>query len=538
MKNIFVTATPPTPNGGLHLGHLAGPYLGADVFSRFQKMQGHKVTYLTYGDANQSFVVTTAKRKNLTPQELIKRNNVSIVSTMLKADIEIDGYKYVLDNKHHSKFVQEFFLDLYEKGIIIEKYYQALHCDDCNQYLFESFIEGLCPFCKKKSSGNLCENCARINNPNDLESPICNICKNPAQAKEQKGFFFSFRNLYTILKDFYESRTTWRPTLIEYCRQLIDKGIPDYPVSYPTNWGIPVPVGGNKDQSINVWFEMYPGIIDSIKSSSSYDDSTDEKLMVQFLGFDNCFFNSVLHVASALVKDDEQYLVPEHIYTNHFYLLEKSKFSTSKNHVIWAEDFLQDVEADTLRYYLSLTNPEHNQTNFELQEYFAKSEKLKTSLDEVIESFLTLTYEYNSRFNNLLSNQEIDYEAIGLLENTKAQLDEFLGFEHFSLRKAAIAIKDYLEGIENYIAKYKHLSHSQYEIPFKSFVLSIGYLIKGLAYFTKPIMPKTSDEIFALFSISTSEEPRWENVNNELKEGEWLSNNNREKQVESVFYEN
>ncbi|GLO68386.1 MULTISPECIES: class I tRNA ligase family protein [Oceanobacillus] len=496
MDKIYVTATPPTPNGDLHIGHLAGPYLAADIYTRFKKMQGHDITYITYGDDHQSYVPTTANNKSVDPVDLVKVNNRIIKNTLSSADIDIDLYKNPLGNDKHIKYVQSFFLKLYNNGKLKEKTKEILFCDSCEIHLFESFVKGVCPYCRSKSSGNLCEACGQINDPIELIDPKCTVCNSVPNTTQYTGLFFPVNDYKKELIEFYSSRDTWREQLIEYCKYITSKNIPDYPITYPANWGIPVPLSEFQGQVINVWFEMYPGILESVESDNIYKDSyldyQGNHTLVQFLGFDNSFFNSFLHLASAFALD-EGTLLPEHIITNYFYLLEDKKFSTSQNHALWGEDILRDIPSDNLRFYLSLTNPEHMQTNFSLDKFYEVNNKMVEKWEVVINSF---TETINNEFNGLIpKNKQLQYQASCIVERTKNNLEKYYELNRFSLRKAAIELNDYIDSLKSFWnEKVLPSSQSDYNL-YKHYLSDFSYLLTSLAIFAYPIMPNFSKKL-------------------------------------------
>ncbi len=506
MSEIYVTATPPTPNGDLHIGHLAGPYLAADVYTRFKKITGNNVAYITYGDDHQSYVATTANNKKIDPEEMVEKNNNIVRSTLKSANIDVDLYKNPLGNNKHINYVLTFFLELYNKGKLKKKTKDILYCDKCKLNLYESFVKGKCPYCKSDSSGNLCEACGQINDPINLEQPFCTICKSIPTIKQYTGLFFPINDYKDKLNHFYSSRTTWRPQLIEFCKQIIAKDIPDYPVTYPSNWGIPVPIEGFKDQVINVWFEMYPGILESIDSHYLHQygirrENKHKQTLVQFLGFDNSFFNSVLHVASAFAIEKDE-LLPEHIITNYFYLLDKEKFSTSKGHAIWGGELLKDVPSDNLRFYLSLTNPEHMQTNFSFDDFLQTNDKFTKKWEDTINRYIEMI---NHDFKGIIpKNAAIHYQSSSLIQRTKKNLEKFYDLEQFSLRKASFELEDYMSSIIDYLEEKVLPMKAKDDFLYTQQVANVTYLLKALSVFSYPIMPTFSKKLMRNLGASSS----------------------------------
>ncbi|MDA2383266.1 class I tRNA ligase family protein [Bacillus cereus] len=520
MKTFIVTATPPTTNGDLHIGHLSGPYLAADVFSRFQKMKGNNVIYSTSGDDHQTYIATTAKRKGWTPEKLVEYYTKKVQDTLGAAFINLNIFSNSLNNQEHIKFVQSIFKKLYNKGVFVEKQKEIHFCNNCDQYLFESFIKGECPFCNEKASGNLCEACGRINDPIELINPVCGLCGETPTISSYKGMFFPLENYRDQLVEYYNSRVSWRPHLKELCNWIVSKPIPDYPVTYPTKWGIPVPIKGYTNQCINVWFEMYPGHIATTNKWLQLNDSNfsvenlceNNATLVQFLGYDNSFFNAVLHVATCFAID-EGYLLPEHIITNEFYLLEHAKFSTSREHAIWGSDLLKEVPADSLRYYVCRTNPEHTQTNFSLKDFNQiRKNELEDTWFNTISTFIEIIKETSMDLS--LFNDFIDLKAKATVSWAKKSLESFYDINHFSLRQASQVLHEYLQICKDYL--------DTQVIPVKDInmkiylqrLASLGYMIQALIYFAQPILPSFSMTLKEALGVdvSSNQNLNWENI--------------------------
>lgn len=501
MKTFLITATPPTPNGDLHVGHLSGPYLGADVFTRYQRMRGNRAVYLCSGDDHQSYVMTTAKRQGRDPAELVEDMTATIKSTLCAMSIEMDLFTSALGNSAHVSFVQDVFRELYDRGVLQVKTRPALRCDTCDRYLFESFAKGACPHCGEEAAGNLCEACGRVNDPTELRDPVCSVCRSTPARTTYTGIFFPLEEYRGALAEFYASRTSWKPHLRALCDWLVSRPLPDYPVSYPSSWGIPVPVDGFEGQVINVWFEMYPGHIETTRSWAQLADEPGlaERLwggdatLVQFLGYDNSFFNAVLHVATGIALG-RRYALPEHIVTNEFYFLDGEKFSTSRNHAIWGRDIAQVVQTDALRYFLGRTNPEHMQTNFSYRDYASRvGTELRGVWEPTINGALAHIHE---EFRGILpAESDPDLHARGLLDWAARWLERYYDLDEFSLRQASAVLHAYAEGCEAYfrrsvLARRGTPMHA-------SRVASLGFLLKGWAVLAAPILPEFAQRLWS-----------------------------------------
>lgn len=503
MSAFLVTATPPTPNGDLHVGHLSGPYLAADIFTRYQRMRGNEVIYLCSADDHQSYVMTTASRRAWEPAKLVEHYTQTIKGTLRAAQIEIDLFPSALGNSQHIAFVQSFFKSLYEQGILVTRQSKGYYCRGCARHLFESFVKGRCPYCGEGAAGNLCEACGRVNDPIELIDPTCSLCHARPETVERRGLYLPLERYRSQLAEFYASRSSWRPHLRALCRWLVAHPLPDYPISYPTSWGIPVPVEGMEGQAINVWAEMYPGHIATTRALGAVRDDPGlaDRLwgggatLVQFLGYDNSFFNAVLHVALGLAAG-RRYALPEHIITNEFYLLSGEKFSTSRNHAIWGSDILQKVQADVLRHYLCRTNPEHMQTSFSMEHFAAQSrQELSGNWSGLINAFLEHIHSQNRGV--IPATPELDLQARGLLGWAREGLERFYGQDAFSLLHASATLQAYVEGCRDYLER-SVLTVTEKKGPGYSRRLgSLAYLIKGLAYLCAPMMPVFAQQLWA-----------------------------------------
>lgn len=508
VKNYLVTATPPTTNGDLHVGHLSGPYLAGDVFTRFQKMLGHQVTFQSSGDDHQSYIVTTSNKLGTTPNQLVKEKTKGILSTLQAVNIEMDIFTNSLGNRDHIRFVQNLFLIMYEKGLFQEKKEPIYCCDHCDKLLFESHIKGKCPYCFENASGNLCEACGRINRPVDLYDPKCSTCDSTPRLTQYTGLFFPIDKYRSALKSFYSSRKSWRPHLKALCNWLTSHPIPDYPVTYPSDWGIQVPVPKFEDQTINVWFEMYPG---HLRTAMNYaqDEQIDLKLtnshttFVQFLGYDNSFFNAVLHLTTALALDGE-YLYPDHIITNEFYLLENEKFSTSRSHAIWGQDIVKEIQPDYLRYHLCRTNPEVMQTNFSYKELELTISYELEPIVSTIKNFISIL-QVDKYHKLILEKESIDLHAIGYYQSCKQGLESNCHIDNFSLQRASAALHNYLKSVVYYFERSVLPMRNIDQKTYKNRLTSIGYLFYGLVYFSAPIMPDFSKELSKIFGVDETE---------------------------------
>lgn len=374
-KRVLITATPPTPNGDLHVGHLSGPYLCGDIHGRYLKMRGVEVGYLSGIDDHQTYVTKKARLAGLSPREIVDSNAKAMAETWKAAGIDLEHIARPDTSEHHVKMVQDTFRRLFEAGAIVAREAPTLYCETCEEFLFEAGVTGICPHCHKGCDGNACEDCGRPNDCVDLLEAHCVPCGAKPAVRTVRRLYFPLAPFEERLRSYYE-RVHMNPHLRALCEAMLEDGLPDIAVSQVGDWGVPVGLPGFEDQSIYVWFEMGPGYLaatqELVEKSGTEGGwgrfwSSPEAQVVQFFGFDNGYYHSVLFPATYMALNPE-INPPAAFVTNEFYLYEGSKFSTSRNHAMWGRELLEKVPRDVARFYLSFDSPEGEQANFTFAE--------------------------------------------------------------------------------------------------------------------------------------------------------------------------
>ncbi|WP_441248088.1 methionine--tRNA ligase [Kitasatospora sp. McL0602] len=366
----LVTAAPPTPNGDLHLGHLSGPYSGADMYTRAQRLRGAPALYLTGSDVHQSYVPLKARALGRDPLQLADQYADVVAAIFAAASFDADTYVRPQHSKLHTEAVQEFVAALHRAGRIVPRTEECLYCEACERYLFEGHVTGACPRCAAESDGNSCEECAWPNVCTDLVDPVCNGCGAAPGRRSFERLVFPLAEYAERLRGFHGS-VSMSPQLESLCAELTACQLPDIPVTHPTDWGIPVPVAGFEDQRVYVWAEMVPGyfveLMEALQARgedpAGWRGAWNDSEIVQFFGFDNGYFHTVLFPALMMAYDPELRL-PDAFLTNEFFQLDDSKFSKSRGHAIWADALLAHVPASVVRYALAHDRPETARTSF------------------------------------------------------------------------------------------------------------------------------------------------------------------------------
>jgi methionyl-tRNA synthetase len=483
----FVGAPPPTPNGDLHVGHLSGPYLAADVFARYRRLRGSKVLYAFGTDRHQSYVVTTAERTGRDPHELARDNLQRIRATLRAADINVGTVGE--PDSQYEKFVCDFFRKLHQAEAFATREQVILRDPVTGRYLVESYIQGACPTCLNPTKGNICEVCGHPNDPATLLHPSVTGAKGAATLERHnvRCLFLHLDRYRSRMEEYYREReSSLRPAIRRLLHELLSGDLPELPITQPANWGIPAPFPGFESSVINVWAEAYPGHLywfDVERRRQDVRVDSSQAKYVQFFGFDNSFCYAVLHVGLAFAAEMAGYpvLIPDQFITNEFYLLQHQKFSTSLSHLIWGRDLLATFSADAVRFYLALTNPELQQTNFAVDEISQRvTAELISPFERVVMQYNTLTNQGES-----LAGDVSAWEGVFSVFRDRMES----AFERMSLRIAAQTIAAYLQLVVQLAAdRPAHGSPQRRRT-------ELHAALAHLAVFSSPIMPSFASRL-------------------------------------------
>jgi len=447
-KDLIIVGPPPTPNGNLHLGHIAGPYMSADVLRRWYRLNGLKANFVTGTDDSQTYVKSSAAKHGIQPRDLCKESAIAIQRSLQKALIDVDGFADY--DEGYIDTVRKFVNPLKEKGVF-KLVKRKLPFDVENeQFIVEGLVSGECPHCLSESRGALCEACGKPFKCEELLFPCSNL--NPEskiEFREVEIYTFPLESMRTQLESYYsiERLNTLRPAARDLVTSLLAETLPEFPITYPLDWGIPCNFEETPGQVFNAWVEGMPASM--YCTASALDGKSETGLqtweskneeIVYFLGFDNIYFWGVSHLA-LLLAHDGKYALPETYYSNHFYELNDEKFSTSKGHVIGMEDLLKTHSPEAVRFYLCWTSPEFGETSFNID-----------SMNKIVKDNLINDWNEICTFLEIQSNQEssssqINDEPIEVMER---ELSEYYSLSSFSTKSAAKAISKHLKRIARY----------------------------------------------------------------------------------------
>jgi methionyl-tRNA synthetase len=373
-RPAIVVAATPTSNGDLHLGHMAGPYLAGDVYARYLRATGRPVVYTTCTDDSQSYVVSTAHRLGTTPEALAADSAAAIGRSLRAMGISMVGLPPV-DDRYRTA-VRDFVTALHADGRFRTRTVRLPYATHAGRYLYDGLVSGLCPVCRAGSSGGACEGCGHPNNFDELIDPRYTVDPaDPVTYRERSILVLPLEEYRDRLAAYYAARRErWRPNAQRLIAELLARPLPDVPVTIPGEWGIPAPFPETPGQVIYPWIEAMPAVMFSTWWSAAHTGppaaAFDEHWrarhgaeLVYFHGFDNVYHWGLVDLVLLLAYGD-RYVTPDANVCNEFYELAEEKFSTSRNHLVWTVDLLAEVPRDLARFYLSLTAPERDRTQF------------------------------------------------------------------------------------------------------------------------------------------------------------------------------
>jgi methionyl-tRNA synthetase len=513
-RPIFAFSTPPTPNGGLHIGHLSGPYLGTDVFVRFQKMNGRTVWHLAATDDHQSYVAECARREGRTPPEVAEHYADEIAQALTLMDIEPDQVVHTSRDELYPDALRAFFSRITASGLVRPEEGTALFDAETGRYLYEPYVSGGCPTCGSGTGGNICEECGEPNFCTDLIDPRPSTGTTPPRTGPITRYTLPLHELRDdILEHHHVGRVPVR--VRELAHRLFKRERIDVALTHPSEWGVLPPQDDVPGQVMWVWIELAFGFLWGIESLGRKlgtgwraDAPDDDWKIVHFLGYDNTFYHSIL--SPALYKLATPDWTPDVDYNmNEFYLLDGDKFSTSRRHAIWGKDILGPQTVDGIRFYLALTRPETHRTNFTLEGY---EQVVRDTLAGTWQRWLTdLGGRVEKVYGGIVPDAGCwtpEHTAfLGRLESRLAEMTGCLSEDGYSLNQAARA----LTGIVEDTLRFSHLEAPATDLPEwrnearTAIALELA-AAKLLAHCAAPVMPRFADALAAALGIDPPRE--------------------------------
>ena len=399
-KRTLVTTALPYANGPVHIGHLAGVYVPADIYTRYLRLKGEDVIMIGGSDEHGVPITIKAKAEGVTPQDIVDRYHNIIKKSFEEFGISFDIYSRTT-SAIHTQMASDFFRKLYDKGEFIEKTSMQYYDEEANQFLADRYITGTCPHCGNEHAyGDQCEACGTSLNATDLINPKSAITGNKPVLRETKHWYLPLDKWEPFLRHWIlDEHKEWKPNVYGQCKSWLDMGLQPRAVSRDLDWGVPVPVEGAEGKVLYVWFDAPIGYISNTKEllpdtwELYWKDS--ETKMVHFIGKDNIVFHCI--VFPAMLKAEGSYILPDNVPANEFLNLEGDKISTSRNWAVWLHEYLRDFpgKQDTLRYTLTANAPETKDNNFTWRDFQARNNnELVAILGNFVNRAVVLDHKY------------------------------------------------------------------------------------------------------------------------------------------------
>ena len=429
-ERIFIAVAWPYANGSLHLGHLAGCYLPADIFARYHRIKGNDVLMVSGSDQHGTPITIRAEKEGLEPQQVVDKYHAGFLDTWQRMGISFDLFT-TTGTENHRQVVQQLFLTLLEKGYIYKDTMLLPYSTQSKRFLPDRYVEGTCPHCgNDKARGDQCDSCSKTLNPTDLIKPRSLISGDELEFRDSEHFFLRLTAFQEPLLEWVQKQSHWRPNVLNFTRRYLQDGLKDRAITRDILWGVPIPVEGYDDKRIYVWFEAVTGYLSATKEWAQKQDRPEEwELFFRgpdtkayyFIGKDNIPFHTIIW--PAMLMGDGTLNLPHDVPSNEFLNLEDAKFSTSRNWAVWLPDYLGRFEPDPLRYVLSAIMPETSDSNFSWSDFVRRNnQELVATYGNLVHRVLTMTHrDFNGRFPE---HGDLDVDDRGLMEKLPLALEE------------------------------------------------------------------------------------------------------------------
>ena len=531
-KTYTITAALPYTNGPIHIGHLAGVYVPADIYARYLRIMGNDVVYICGSDEHGVPITIKAKKENKTPQEIVDRYHQNIKNSFFEFGISFDNYSRTSAKIHHDT-ASEFFLKLLENNSFEELTSEQFYDEEEEQFLPDRFLIGTCPKCGfEESYGDQCEKCGTSHNPRDLINPRSSITGNKPSLRTTKHWYLKLDKFQGFLEKWIleDNKGVWKSNVYGQCKSWLDDGLKPRAVTRDLDWGVPVPVKDSNGKVLYVWFDAPIGYISSTKEWAIDNKQNWEKYwkddnteLIHFIGKDNIVFHCIIF--PAMLKAHGDFIIPKNVPANEFLNLEGSKISTSKNWAVWLPEFLNDFpgKQDVLRYVLTINAPENKDNDFTWKDFQNRNNgELVAILGNFINRVVVLTKKYYESYipaNNELLDK--DKNVLDLVNQSIKKVEESLS--NFKFRDACSEFMNIARIGNKYLADeepWKIIKENPERV--KTVIFISLHISSVLAIVSEPFIPFTSKKIKSILNFKDEINWTWEG----LKKKDFLINEN------------
>ena len=516
-KRTTVTSALPYANGPVHIGHLAGVYVPADIYVRYLRLKGEEVLFVGGSDEHGVPVTQRARKEGITPQDVVDRYHNIIKESFKEFGISFDVYSRTTSDVHH-KFASDFFRKLYDEGKLVEQSTMQFYDEKTGKFLTDRDVVGECPYCHKQAYGNQCEEgCGRALEPTELINPRSKETGETPVLKETKNWYLPLNDYQQWLKEWIlEGHKEWRPNVYGQCKSWLDMDLQPRAMTRDLDWGIPVPVEGAEGKVLYVWFDAPIGYVSNTKELCDNEPERwgswekwwqdEETRLLHFIGKDNIVFHCIIF--PTMMKAHGGYVMPDNVPSNEFLNLEDDKISTSRNWAVWLHEYLVDFpgKQDVLRYVLTANAPETKDNNFTWKDFQARNNnELVAVYGNFVNRALVLTHKY---FDGKVPacGELTDYDKATIAEfmDVKAEVEKLL--DTFKFREAQKEAMNLARIGNKYLADTEPWKLAKTDMERVGTILNLSLqLAANLAIAFEPFLPFSSEKLRGMLGMETFE---------------------------------
>ncbi len=514
-KRTTVTAALPYANGGVHIGHLAGVYVPADIYVRYLRLKKQDVIFIGGSDEHGVPITIRAKKEGITPQDVCDRYHKIIKDSFQEFGISFDIYSRTT-SKVHNKLASDFFRKLYDDGKLIEKETEQLYDPEAKQFLADRYVMGTCPHCGNPNAyGDQCEKCGSDLSPMELINPHSTISGAKPELRKTKNWYLPLNNYQDWLKQWIlHGHKEWRPNVYGQCKSWLDMDLQPRAMTRDLDWGIPVPVEGAEGKVLYVWFDAPIGYISNTKELCDAEPERwgswekwwkdPETRLIHFIGKDNIVFHCLIF--PVMLKAHGGYILPDNVPANEFLNLENDKISTSRNWAVWLDEYLKDFpgKQDVLRYVLTANAPETKDNNFTWKDFQERNNsELVAIYGNFVNRALQLTKKYwNSAVPACGELLDVDKQAIQEFKDVKEKVEQYL--DNFKFREAQKEAMNLARIGNKYITECEPWKVWKTDPKRVETILNISLqLVANLAIAFEPFLPFSSKKLREMINLKS-----------------------------------
>jgi methionyl-tRNA synthetase len=522
-ERLLVTAALPYANGPLHLGHLAGAYIPADVYVRYQRLKGTDILFVCGSDEHGVPITIRADKEKVTAKEIVDRYHNMMKTSFHRVGVHFDNYSRTSLPLHHTTS-QEIFLNLYHKGYIKEQSVRQYYCVPCRRFLPDRYIEGECPHCHQPGArGDQCESCGRWLEPEQLIAPKCKVCSSNPELRMTKHWYFRLSEFQKKLVEWQASKPDWKSNVREFCAGWFQEGLTDRPITRDIDWGVPVPLPDAQGKVLYVWFDAPIGYISS-SIEWAQNNGTPERWrdywfdpgtrLIHFIGKDNIVFHAIVWPATLMAHGE--FILPSQIPANEFLTIEGEKLSTSRNWAVWVDEYLDVFPPDPLRYWLEANAPENKDADFTWKDFQTRNNsELADVLGNLINRSLSFVEKhFEAKVPPVGTLSDADCAILAAVADATGRIGAAL--EEFQVRRAVTELMDLARSGNKYFNDSAPWASVKSDRARCATTLNTTLQLQvALAVLMGPFLPFSAEKLWQMLNVPGSHRnQRWRDIPN------------------------